>query len=63
MITTKEYPPKAWDVIGAITTVFGRDSLRNGWKIIEYDGTDTDEPGARRNVKDDKGELPANECR
>ena len=31
--------PKNQDVVGTVTTMFGRDSLRHGFKIIEvYDG-------------------------
>ena len=31
-------PPRSDGVIGAVTTMWGRDSERHGWKIlIEYD--------------------------
>lgn len=31
-------PPRRDGVVGTITTMFGRDSLRHGWKLlIEYE--------------------------
>lgn len=29
--------PKDQNVVGTVTTMFGRDSLRHGWKIIEIE--------------------------
>lgn len=29
--------PKNQNVCGTVTTMFGRDSLRHGYKLIEYD--------------------------